>query len=80
MAEQTIFEWRVHWSAATTIGFHGASDWETWEGDEETEAAVQEALEATNGPSGGASIGEETFWEASGAEWSIEVREQGASS
>ncbi len=65
-----MIEYRVCWSAGSNISFHGSTEWDEWDGFEETEADVQAALGAGGLNCEGLSMA----LEASGFDWWIETR------
>lgn len=67
------FEWRILWSASSNISFKGKSDWQEWDGFEETIEEVEKAI--SDGDTSGMSVAEEQFWNLSGCEYYAEVRE-----
>lgn len=67
-----MFEFRVGWAALSNASFRGASDWEPWEGYEETLEEVEFALYDGHNVS---SIALDLVYQYSGFEWWAEVRE-----
>jgi hypothetical protein len=67
-----VFEYRVGWSSSSNITFRGESDWFQYGGFAETVAEVEDELQRSTGT---ISEGLETFLEAAGLDWWLEVRE-----
>lgn len=68
-AETKVIEYRVGWSAGSNASFKGRTNWEPWDGFEETAEEVEKAAEAGDVPQGLARA-----IEASGFEWWVETR------
>lgn len=72
-------EYRIYWNASSNISFHGATDWQEWENEDETDEEIQDVMHnksdygsidaANNFPTG-----LEIALEASGFEWWVETR------
>lgn len=62
-------EYRLSWCATSNATFRGRTDWTEWEGPEEAEEEVYEALERGETPWG---LSEVLY--ACGFEWGLEVR------
>lgn len=72
-------EYRVCWSASSNISFHGKSDWQPWEDDDEATGDEVERWVSEKSMDGHIGFqvpeGLETALEASGFEWNVETRE-----
>lgn len=64
-------EYRICWSASTNINFRGATDWEEWDGYEESATEVEDALYQGDGQIAEA-LG--IAIEASGFDYWVELR------
>lgn len=68
-------EYRITWSAFSNINFRGATEWETWEGEETTEDGIVVAVtRSLDGIPISLPYGLERALEASGFDWNVEVR------
>jgi hypothetical protein len=68
--QERNFEWRVNWSASSNCTFKGSTGWMPWEGFEDTAEDIQTVADGESK----LCVGLETVLEASGFEWSVEVR------
>ena len=77
-----MIEWRVCWNASSNASFHGQTDWEAWDGPEDNQEDVRDAVEIKTFDGrkvpGLNSMAFESVLEASGFEWYVETREVSA--